>query len=132
MPFGLQGAPATFQRMMDVLLSDVGQFAAAYLNDVIIYSQTWTDHVRQVGDVLRRLEVPVRHVSLFISWTCCREWRSSTRAAESPSCEPIPSTKDKKTGSCVALIDGLLPPIYTEVRRNRGTTNRLDTKRRAK
>ena len=55
MPFGLQGAPATFQCMMDVLLSDVGQFAAAYLDNVSIYSQTWADHVRQVGEILRHL-----------------------------------------------------------------------------
>ena len=37
MPFGLQGAPATFQRMMDILLGDVGDYAAAYLDDVVIH-----------------------------------------------------------------------------------------------
>ena len=43
MPLGLQGAPATFQRMMDALLKDVGSFAAAYLDDVIITAQPRTN-----------------------------------------------------------------------------------------
>ena len=38
MPFGLQGAPATFQRMMDILLGDIGDYAAAYLDDGEIHS----------------------------------------------------------------------------------------------
>ena len=55
MPFGLQGAPATFQRLMDVILADIGDFAAAYLDDVVIHSGTWKDHLQHVGEVLRRL-----------------------------------------------------------------------------
>ena len=55
MPFGLQGAPATFQRMMDVILDDVGEFAAAYLDDVVIHSTSWDDHVRHLHEILRRL-----------------------------------------------------------------------------
>ena len=38
MPFRLQSAPATFQRMMDILLADAGEFAVAYLDDVVIHS----------------------------------------------------------------------------------------------
>ena len=56
MPFGLQGAPATFQRMMDILLADAGEFAAAYLDDVVIHSANWDDHLRHVREVLQRLE----------------------------------------------------------------------------
>ena len=55
MPFGLQGAPATFQRMMDVILDDVGEFAAAYLDDLVIHSTSWDDHVRHLREILRRL-----------------------------------------------------------------------------
>ncbi|KAI2648139.1 Transposon Ty3-I Gag-Pol polyprotein [Labeo rohita] len=39
MPFGLHGAPATFQRLMDGILAGCDQYAAAYLDDVVIYSQ---------------------------------------------------------------------------------------------
>ena len=55
MPFGLQGAPATFQRMMDVILQDIGSFAAAYLDDIIIHSHTWEEHLQQIAMVLDRL-----------------------------------------------------------------------------
>ena len=33
MPFGLMGAPSTFQRMMDDLLRDLHLFSAAYIDD---------------------------------------------------------------------------------------------------
>lgn len=38
MPFGLVGAPAVFQRMMNVVLADTRSYAATYLDDIIIYS----------------------------------------------------------------------------------------------
>ena len=55
MPFGLHGAPATFQRMMDNLLWDVGPYAAAYLDDLIIHSEEWGDHLDQVRTILQKL-----------------------------------------------------------------------------
>ena len=55
MPFGLHGAPATFQRMMDQLLTDCTVYAAAYLDDVVIYSTRWKDHVSHIRRVFQRL-----------------------------------------------------------------------------
>ena len=55
MPFGLQGAPATFQRMIDRLLQGLGQFANAYLDDVVIFSESWEEHLRHIETVLTRL-----------------------------------------------------------------------------
>ncbi len=52
MPFGLYGAPATFQRLMDGILVGCDQYAAAYLDDVVIYSQTWQEHLDHLCDVL--------------------------------------------------------------------------------
>ena len=34
MPFGLKGAPSTFQRLMDVVLAPCAQFASAYIDDI--------------------------------------------------------------------------------------------------
>ena len=55
LPFGLFGAPATFQRLMDRVLRPHAAYAAAYLDDVIIHSDSWAEHVRQVAAVLESL-----------------------------------------------------------------------------
>ncbi|KAL2082602.1 hypothetical protein ACEWY4_022420 [Coilia grayii] len=52
MPFGLQGAPASFQRLMDRVLRGTHQFAAAYLDDVCIWSNSWEEHCRHLRQVL--------------------------------------------------------------------------------
>ncbi|KAL6458124.1 hypothetical protein MHYP_G00333540 [Metynnis hypsauchen] len=56
MPFGLQGAAATFQRLMDRVLRGMEDFTAAYIDDVVIYSKSWTAHVDHVRQVLERLK----------------------------------------------------------------------------
>ena len=55
MPFGLQGAPATFQRMMDRLLDGLGGFTGAYLDDLVVFSQSWEEHLHHLDSVLTRL-----------------------------------------------------------------------------
>lgn len=52
MPFGLRRAPVTFQRLMDHLLLAYAEYAAAYLNDIVIYRSCWEDHLNQVTAVL--------------------------------------------------------------------------------
>jgi hypothetical protein len=55
-PFGLQGAPATFQHYINDILYDLlDDCATAYLDDILIYSTGKDDHVKQVREVLRRL-----------------------------------------------------------------------------
>ena len=43
MPFGLRNAPATFQRLMHIVLSG-GKNCEAYLDDVVVYSSKWSEH----------------------------------------------------------------------------------------
>ncbi|XP_073721145.1 uncharacterized protein [Misgurnus anguillicaudatus] len=56
LPFGLHGAPATFQRLMDSVLNGVGEFAAAYLDDVVIFSTSWEDHLQHLKVVFQRIK----------------------------------------------------------------------------
>lgn len=55
MPFGLRGDPSTFQRQMDTLLTGAEDFSAAYIDDVIIYSKTWEEHLDHLQEVFQRL-----------------------------------------------------------------------------
>ena len=55
MPFGLSRAPATFQRIMDNLTHGLSESTGAYLDDLVIYSSTWEDHLKHVCAVLSRL-----------------------------------------------------------------------------
>lgn len=50
LPFGLHGAVATFQRLIDQVLQAL-PFAAAYLDDIVIYSNTWEGHVQHLREV---------------------------------------------------------------------------------
>ena len=55
MPFGLQGAPATFQRMMDRPIDGCGAFTAAYLDDLVIHSNTWKEHLHHIKSIFMHL-----------------------------------------------------------------------------
>ena len=56
MPFGLTGAPATFQRLMDkVITSEMKPHVFAYLDDVIVVSTTFEDHLFWLEKTINRL-----------------------------------------------------------------------------
>lgn len=56
MPFGLHGAPATFQRLMDRVLQGCEDCSAAYLDDVVIFSDTWEEHLQHLERVLSQIQ----------------------------------------------------------------------------
>jgi hypothetical protein len=57
MPFGLCNAPATFQRMMNVILRDfLHKFVSVYLDDVSIYNHTLEEHLEHQRLVLQRFK----------------------------------------------------------------------------
>ncbi len=56
MPFGLTNAPAAFQKMIDnVLRQYLDVFVVAYLDDILIFSETEEQHERHVHLVLKAL-----------------------------------------------------------------------------
>ncbi len=55
MAFGMRNAPATFQRLINIVLAGVRD-CNAYLDDLVIYSPTWSAHVSTIREVFGRLE----------------------------------------------------------------------------
>ena len=65
MPFGLNNAPSTFQRLMNWILKDYLEvFVAVYLDDIIIYTKgtikQHLDHLRQVFQILKKAVLKIK------------------------------------------------------------------------
>ena len=57
LPFGLNNAPATYQRLMEQCLGDLNmKICAIYLDDLIIFSDSLEEHLRRLDMVLNRLK----------------------------------------------------------------------------
>ncbi|MBW0532609.1 hypothetical protein O181_072324 [Austropuccinia psidii MF-1] len=56
MPFGIKNAPAQFQRMMDTIFQEkiFEGWMVVYIDDIIIYSEKWEDHVQYIDRVIRK------------------------------------------------------------------------------
>ena len=67
MPMGLATAPATFQRWMDESLRGLEDNVVVYLDDVLVYSPTKTQHEKDVEKVLQRFQ----EKGMKASWKKC-------------------------------------------------------------
>lgn len=54
MAFGMRNTPATFQHLMQRVLSEVPN-CEVYLDDLVIYSMSWEDHINSLELVFKRL-----------------------------------------------------------------------------
>lgn len=54
MPFGVRNAAATFQRFVNTVLSGLSG-CEAYLDDIVVYSSSWDNHIQQLQAVFERL-----------------------------------------------------------------------------
>ncbi|MBW0520362.1 hypothetical protein O181_060077 [Austropuccinia psidii MF-1] len=70
MPFGIKNAPDHFQRMMDTIFQEeiLEGWMVVYIDDIIIYSETWEDHVQYISYLLA-LGHKVSGLSLAIEQT---------------------------------------------------------------
>ncbi|MBW0479117.1 hypothetical protein O181_018832 [Austropuccinia psidii MF-1] len=57
MAFGIKNAPEYFHRLMDTTFQEeiLEAWMVVYINDIIIYSETWEDHVQRINIVLKPL-----------------------------------------------------------------------------
>src|SRR5436305_1155474 len=57
MPFGLTNASATFQRTMQMVLGELFYTVApVYIDDIIVHSRTFQDHMRDIGNVFEKIQ----------------------------------------------------------------------------
>ncbi|KAK7912922.1 hypothetical protein WMY93_013133 [Mugilogobius chulae] len=75
MPFGLHGAPAMFQRLMDKVLAGCEECSAAYLDDVVVFSPTWEEHLKHLSLVLKK----IAQAGLTLNPSKCEWAREETR-----------------------------------------------------
>jgi hypothetical protein len=65
MPFGLRNAPAKFMRVMkDALMNYIGDFFIIYLDDILIFSLRWEDHINHVKTVFELLKKEKLYVKI--------------------------------------------------------------------
>ncbi len=56
MPFGLVNSPSVFQTFINDLFRDIlNSWVIVYIDDILIYSDSYEDHVKQVCSVLQHL-----------------------------------------------------------------------------
>ena len=67
-PFGLCNAPATFSHLMDRVLAGLHwETCLFYLDDIIVFSSTWEEHLARLREVFERL----RHAKLKLGAKKC-------------------------------------------------------------
>src|SRR5258705_4021492 len=58
LPFGLVNAPSTFERLMEQVLAGLSwKSCLIYLDDILVFSDTFTTHLGRLEEVFKRLEV---------------------------------------------------------------------------
>ena len=115
MPFGLADAQATCQRLVDTrLIRGIEDHAAAYVDDLTVFSMTWEDHLVHLQDMLERLQ----NAGLTVKPKKCRFGMEETEylghvvgngmvkpcqsKTEAVKQFPVPETK-KQVRSCLGL-----------------------------
>ena len=74
MPFGLTGAPSTYQRFINSILDPIRRpYIQVYLDDILIFSRNETEHIQHVQEVMRILE----ENQLYVRSEKCKWMRTS-------------------------------------------------------
>jgi hypothetical protein len=117
MPFGLCNAPGTFQRLMEIVLNGLQWTTCLiYLDDVIVFSSTFSDHISRLDEVFRRIQ----DSGLKLSPSKCNLFRTEVKflghIVSSQGTQPDPDNVRK-------LLDWPTPTCQTDVRAILGLAN---------
>eukprot|EP01018_Ginkgo_biloba_P033327 Gb_18647 [translate_table: standard] len=64
-PFGLTSAPSTFMRLINIILKSlIGKCMVVYLDDILVYSKSWSEHMQHLRQVLDTLRQEKLYVNL--------------------------------------------------------------------
>ncbi|KAL7291542.1 hypothetical protein TKK_0014798 [Trichogramma kaykai] len=116
MPFGLKGAPGTFQRLMtqEVLTKYLGKFCLVYLDDIIVYSKSYEDHLYHLSEDVflidkdgaitktRRSELKPAPSSQKLKTLLLESTSESRNCLPSKTAQPQPSDTDPPTENRIA------------------------------
>ena len=74
MPSGLTNAPSTYQRLMECVLRNLTyKICLIYLDDILVYSKTFSDHLLHLRQVFQRLRAAnLKPKSSKCSFACNR------------------------------------------------------------
>jgi len=74
MPFGLTNAPTTFMRVMnDAFIPFIDDFVIVYLEDILVFSKIWDEHVKHVKQILDVL----KRENFYVKLSKCEYGRTS-------------------------------------------------------
>jgi hypothetical protein len=115
MPFGLTNAPSTFQRAMNNIFRTIlYKCVVVYLDDIIIYSKTFEDHLKHLAEVFslladagmrlnrKKCEFFKKEIE-YLGYTCSREGITPNhKQIECVKNYPVP-TNPKELGSFIGF-----------------------------
>ena len=111
MPFGLTNAPATFQRLMETSMGDLYlKYCLLYLDDIVIFSKTYEDHIQRLEAVFQKLH----QAGLKLSPSKCRFFQKEIKYLGHMISEAGVSVDPEKVAS---VKDWPIPQTVTAVQR---------------
>ena len=105
MALGLRNAPAAFSRLVAKVFEGLEQFCEAYIDDVLVFSVSWSQHIDHRNQVFNRiklanlkLNVAKYQFATRFSWRYVKLEHDSAPSTESLCLVKLSSAKDEKTG----------------------------------